>query len=708
MKRKISTIILAVTMILNSVPAYAANFHDINDAPWDGAKTYINKVADLGLMVGSEDEKGRKVFNPKESITFCETTQLVYSLLKITNNLSSSTSYITKWSSVMSSNKIPQWAYESVSYCLEEGFINISDLSSFMLSNGQNDYAKREDVARILGEALEDYETTGSNKSFNDSSSISANALEGVKKLASLGILSGDNNGNFNPKNKINRSEMAVVMSKAYDFIKNYSGTKTESGIVTNIEDFGTSVFLTVNLAGKSMGFYVDSSTIVKKGTTALSASDIGIYDTIKITYEGSDVDNIEITDDFQVEKPSDNNNTDQNDKISGEIQDLTTSRIKIKGEYYSFADEDDVDVEVDGKDKDLDYLVDLYDEDDFDYIDAEIKLDKDDYVIEVIAKVEEDDDKDDDDDGEYKGLLNDITSSKIEIGDDTFTLADEDDIEIEVDGDEEDLDYLVDLYDEDDFDYIYAEITVEDGEVVEIVAEVDDGGDIDFEGDLDDITSSRITIDDETYYFADEDDVEVEVDGDEEDLDYLVDLYDDDDFDSIYVEITLEEGEVVEVIADVKGGDSSDEEDDGEVDYLSASRIEIDGEEYDLSDDVDVSVEDGDETIKDIDDLIDAFDDSKLFDVTVQIEDDEVVEIEGEVIGIDECELFSVYSDGIRVSCDSGQYKYEVDEDCDIEIDGDSRSDLDDLESAIDDGDVTLELTIDDGVITEIIAEVD
>ena len=707
MKRKVSTIILAVTMILNSVPTYAANFYDINDAPWEGAKTYINKVADLGLMVGSEDEKGRKVFNPKESITFCETTQLVYSLLKTTGNLSSSTSYTTKWSSVMSSNKIPQWAYESVSYCLEEGFINISDLSSFMLSNGQSDYAKREDVARILGEALEDYESTGSNKSFNDSSSISANALEGVKKLSSLGILSGDNNGNFNPKNKINRSEMAVVMSKAYDFIKNYSGTKTESGIVTNIEDFGTSVFLTVNLSGESMGFYVGSSTVIKKGTTALSASDIGIYDTIKITYEGSEVDSIEITDDFQVDIPE--SDKEEFRKVSGEIDDITSNKIEIDGKEYYYANREYVDVEIDGKEEDLEELIDLFEEDDFDYIDAELKLDEDDYVVEIIAEVEEDDsNRDDEDDGEYKGLLNDITSSKIEIGDDTFTLADEDDIDIEVDGDEEDLDYLADLFDEDDFDYIYAEITVEDGEVVEIIAEVDDGGDIDFEGDLDDITSSRITIDDETYYFADEDDVTVEVDGDEEDLDYLVDLFDDDDFDSINVEITLEEGEVVEVIADVEGGDSSDEEDNGEVDYLSASRIEIDGEEYDLSDDVDVSVEDGDNTINDIDELVDAFDDSKLFDVTVQIEDDEVVEIEGEVIGIDECELFDVYSDGIRVSCDSGQYKYEVDEDCDIEIDGDSRSDLDDLESAIDDGDVTLELTIDDGVITEIIAEVD
>lgn len=376
------------------------------------------------------------------------------------------------------------------------------------------------------------------------------------------------------------------------------------------------------------MGFYVGSSTVIKKGTTALSASDIGIYDTIKITYEGSEVDSIEITDDFQVDIPE--SDKEEFRKVSGEIDDITSNKIEIDGKEYYYANREYVDVEIDGKEEDLEELIDLFEEDDFDYIDAELKLDEDDYVVEIIAEVEEDDsNRDDEDDGEYKGLLNDITSSKIEIGDDTFTLADEDDIDIEVDGDEEDLDYLVDLFD-------------------------------------------------------------------------------DDDFDSINVEITLEEGEVVEVIADVEGGDSSDEEDNGEVDYLSASRIEIDGEEYDLSDDVDVSVEDGDNTINDIDELVDAFDDSKLFDVTVQIEDDEVVEIEGEVIGIDECELFDVYSDGIRVSCDSGQYKYEVDEDCDIEIDGDSRSDLDDLESAIDDGDVTLELTIDDGVITEIIAEVD
>ena len=49
---------------------------------------------------------------------------------------------------------------------------------------------------------------------FNDFNNISEWAKDSVKKLEDLGILKGDENNNFNPKNGINREEVAVVLNR--------------------------------------------------------------------------------------------------------------------------------------------------------------------------------------------------------------------------------------------------------------------------------------------------------------------------------------------------------------------------------------------------------------------------------------------------------------------------------------------------------------
>ena len=62
MKRK-AAVLLTISMAATgfSTVSYGASFSDINNVPWDGAVTYINRVADLSLMVGDIDAKTGKV-----------------------------------------------------------------------------------------------------------------------------------------------------------------------------------------------------------------------------------------------------------------------------------------------------------------------------------------------------------------------------------------------------------------------------------------------------------------------------------------------------------------------------------------------------------------------------------------------------------------------------------------------------------------------
>ena len=220
-RKKFLAAALAGAVFFGNVYVYAANFSDINNVPWEGAKTYINSVADLGLMVGDYDSKNNLVFRSKDGVTYCETMQLVYSLVQKTGGTSVSSGVQSKWTSVMNGYKIPSWAQPAVAYGLENGIITISDIPGFVSKGSAAVNASRQDVAVMFGRALKSYGSLNSNASlsFNDKSSISSVAVPYVDLLVKLGVINGDSNNNFNPRSTINRAEMAVIMSKSYDVI---------------------------------------------------------------------------------------------------------------------------------------------------------------------------------------------------------------------------------------------------------------------------------------------------------------------------------------------------------------------------------------------------------------------------------------------------------------------------------------------------------
>ena len=81
MNRKAALFLAAVMAAGSAVSVTAAEtFADINDVPWGGAQAYINSVYQNGLMVGDVNDNGERVFRAKDSISYNETVQLVYSL----------------------------------------------------------------------------------------------------------------------------------------------------------------------------------------------------------------------------------------------------------------------------------------------------------------------------------------------------------------------------------------------------------------------------------------------------------------------------------------------------------------------------------------------------------------------------------------------------------------------------------------------------
>ena len=332
MRRKIALLLSAVlTMSFTTVSMAAVTFRDINDVPWEGAKAYITKAADLGLMVGDKWDDGSSVFRSRDRVTYCEATQLVYNLMKNDNKVSDSSLRVAKWTPVMEGYQIPEWAYQAISYALEEEIVSVSDLSKFIASGGSNNSSTREDVAVIFGKALSDKYSVSSSPilDFKDANNITTSAKPYVGLLANLSILVGDENKNFNPKSYINRAEMAVITTRTYSLITGGSvdalavtdGSVTSiSGIVNNI----TSSKIVINISNGTSAIYdLSPGVSILLNEKASNASSI-----MRILDNGVAVDvTIKVSGGLVVAITAEG----EEDTVQGYITDLTTSRISIK-----------------------------------------------------------------------------------------------------------------------------------------------------------------------------------------------------------------------------------------------------------------------------------------------------------------------------------------------------------------------------------------
>lgn len=236
MKRKMA-MALAAVLVAGSLPvtASAATFTDINEVSW--ASSTIQAVSDKGLINGYEDG----TFRAKNNVTYSEAMVMVYNLMSKTGNLkTSATNTLSIYQSVLNTYKIPTWSQSTVAYGLSAQILMAADLPKFT-TNGVSNPATRQDVAVMFGRALSEkydiYAGTGVN--YNDIWRISDEAMPYVDLLTRLGIVTGDDNGNFNPTANITRAEMAVMMNKTYDLLTNeLSNTGEITEIVNHDGDY--------------------------------------------------------------------------------------------------------------------------------------------------------------------------------------------------------------------------------------------------------------------------------------------------------------------------------------------------------------------------------------------------------------------------------------------------------------------------------------
>lgn len=672
--KRFLTLATTAALVLGSTNAVAfgSTFADINTVPWPGAATFIDEAASLGLMSGYT-ENGKKYCKPRNKVTYCEATQLMYSIMKTYYKQDVTNETITKWKPIMDAYKIPSWAYNAVAYALDKGILVTNDLTKFMKGNTQQN-ANREDVGVIFGKALGKVYTVDMDAklTFKDAGSISKASVPYLDLLYDKNIMVGDDYNNFNPKVNINRSEMAVLSVKTYKLLTgsgssgSTGGTTTKPETPSNGSVTGTIVNVSV-LENGDLFCSVKTNTgtglnlFGKKGTAnayydgkEIDFSEIGTGDSVSLSYANGDIKTITVTKSVN----------GIGSKQTFDLVDMTSNKITVKDgskeKTYTMAD--DVKVYLDDKSTTPSRIYSALDNgDDFS---VTIYLNADDKVTKLYATTKNDNPK--------SGLLTDLDDDEltIKVNGKSYDY----DVDSNVDVKDELTDYsfsdLKKHYDDTDF---YVTLTTNSKNAVTKIT-VNYAED-EVNGVLTDVTSRKLTIkaQGDTYTYNLDSDVDVKVDGKSKDIDFLKENH---EKTSYRVSLTLNRDDDV---TDIVAIEESMGESKGIIKKLSSSTIEIKNDKgdtfsYDLLDDTD----DIDVTLNgksaDFDDLKDKY---KEYDIRTELsfKNKQVSKIVAVNTEADKGELRAIDEDEITILVDGDKFTYNLDDDVEVTLEDDDYS---------------------------------
>lgn len=612
MKRWIAYI-TAASLLMGSfcTTAYGAAFADIDTVTWSGFKPFLNEAAELGLMSGYA-ENGKKYCKPRNNVTYCEAVQLMYSILKTYTKADVSDTAVTKWKYVFQEYRIPEWAYPAVAYALEKGILTAADLTDY--KNGTL-AANREDVGVLFGKAmntLSGYSTkTGAALSYQDKAQIASASVPYLELLYRENLMVGDSDNKFNPKANITRAEMAVLSVKMYNKLiagapQQTTGQTATATVTSSIVMANGDLFVSLKTSsGTVLSLFGTKGKVTPtyKGDK-ISFSSVGVGDTVKVTYSGTTMTALEVTNSVKMAT------TEETFTLSEITERKVTVLDGSKEKEYRL--DDDVTVKLNGKTSTIRKVQDALEDANYD---VTLTLDAEEYVLKIDAVMNRD--------NPTEGYVTDVDDDKITIkaGSRKYTYPLADDLEIEYNGKTVKFSKFEREYDT--YQYQVSMKLNQDNEVKEIqIASMED----EYNGTLTFINSNRIEFEagGDTQKYNLDDDVTVKVDGKKSSVSALRESFRDGKAYTVSVEVNRDD-DVTDILATSKFSGNNK----GELYKIDADEITIVSDDkkysYDLAKEVDVTINDKN---RDVEDLIDGY---KEYSYTVTLafdKDGDVCEI--------------------------------------------------------------------------------
>lgn len=341
-------VLLAAFVFLYSawVPVQATRvFTDVSEGDW--FNEYVLKAYRANLIGGYGDA----TFKPYRPVTKIEVIVSLAKLAGLENDRTNLDTYRQKYNSVMDSARIPVWAKDYVAYALEKGIVDEEELITFVKSDGSASNAKRyevavyfartlglQDEAKALGEVI---------LPFKDNELISKWTRGYIKVLADRNIISGDNEGKFNPNDEITRAAIAKMLATSLDLVEE---KEEETAALTEVKGRIEEVI-------KGTG-----RTVIK---VSLDSGSTGIYDTaeeVSVKVDGMDatVDDIKAGQEAtlkirenQVVSVEATSKVEELEGVINQVLDLSSYSLIVvedeTGEKHTFRVADNANVKLDG-----------------------------------------------------------------------------------------------------------------------------------------------------------------------------------------------------------------------------------------------------------------------------------------------------------------------------------------------------------------------
>ncbi|MBH5319138.1 S-layer homology domain-containing protein [Paenibacillus sp. GSMTC-2017] len=181
-----------------AVLEYNRSFNDVNSEQW--AHDYIKLLTAKHILEGIDKDN----FNPSGNITRAQFAAIISRTLELESDVSTESTF--------SDVNPTSWYAGYVVAAKNAGLLEGSTDGKF----SPNDNITREEMAVIIGKLIEKNPSLSSqnsiNVTFKDQNKISDWASEYVKAAAEAGLLSGKQNGNFDPKANLTRAEAAKII----------------------------------------------------------------------------------------------------------------------------------------------------------------------------------------------------------------------------------------------------------------------------------------------------------------------------------------------------------------------------------------------------------------------------------------------------------------------------------------------------------------
>lgn len=368
--------------------SFFTNLKDLDDVPW--AKTAMEKMAVKGIIKGYDD----LTFRPSSSVTKLEAIVLALRIMGWEDKAAKTNVLPSKYKGA----KVDQWAVGYIKVAYDKGILDDVDILDF----NPNEAAKRWEVAKYIVRALgyeEEAEDHMKDKlKFKDYPAIPVGAVGYVYVINDLGLMVGNDDGTFNPNKAVSRAEMAVLMDRIDAKVDRDDDENEVEGKIVDIDydDYE----LTLEVDGKEKDYEaLEGIAVYYKGSyISFDRLKEGNIVEVLLNSQGK-IMFIELKDKTEDKLIS---------AYSGDVKavDARNREITIKSgtAIFIFAVKSDADIEVNGKDADLEDVL------EGDYV--RLKVDDRNRVIKIQA---EGDRKDEDEETEeVKGTIYAITTGSV------------------------------------------------------------------------------------------------------------------------------------------------------------------------------------------------------------------------------------------------------------------------------------------------------